>query len=188
MPILKFLPLWIGSNSIPFLWLIAGGLREFRVESIPYSRRRRCPKLDQTKFKSQLSFALVVALVKMSPFGCWLPLAQLLFVAHHQTPIHRQHRKSCAIQLSTSTPTKTTENNIDIDPVALEIVPLESVLNFRRALPGTNLPIYRCAAFDNASANDVVSLQSISTIVDLRNTDEIVKGSTHSRTITSSPQ
>ena len=127
----------------------------------------------------------------MSLFG-WLPVVQLLFVVHHQSPIHLHPRcRSCSVQLSTTT-TSTPTAPSTIDPAALEIVPLESVLNFRRALPGTNLPIYRCAAFDNASANDVVSLQSISTIIDLRNTDEIVKGTishhfSTSRTVTFLP-
>ena len=111
-------------------------------------------------------------------FGLLLPVAQLLFVVHHQTHIHPHPHRSCSVHLSSTIPiSAATHDNIDdIDPSLLEIVPLESVYNFRRALPGTNLPIYRSAAFDNASADDVVSLQSISTIIDLRNTDEIVKG------------
>ena len=114
----------------------------------------------------------------MSLFA-WLPIALLLFVVQHHSLLHSSRRRYCSVPLCTTITPSSTQNNIDIDPVALEIVPLESVLNFRRALPGTNLPIYRCAAFDNASANDVVSLQSISTIIDLRNTDEIVKGKYH---------
>ena len=106
------------------------------------------------------------------------------------TELRRYCFKSSKRRPTTTTTTPTAPSTVD--PVALEIVPLESVLNFRRALPGTNLPIYRCAAFDNASANDVVSLQSISTIIDLRNTDEIVKGTishhfSTSRTVTFLP-
>ena len=122
----------------------------------------------------------------MSLFA-WLPIALMLFVVQHHSLLHSSRRRYCSVPLCTTITPSNTQNNIDIDPVALEIVPLESVLNFRRALPGTNLPIYRCAAFDNASANDVVSLQSISTIIDLRNTDEIVKGITNHKSTTITP-
>ena len=41
-----------------------------------------------------------------------------------------------------------------IDLPALEVIEFEGILNFRSALPGTGLPIYRCAALDNATASD----------------------------------
>lgn len=40
----------------------------------------------------------------------------------------------------------------------LDIIEFEGVLNFRSALPGTGLPIYRCAALDNATSSDAVRL------------------------------
>lgn len=40
----------------------------------------------------------------------------------------------------------------------LEIIEFEGILNFRSALPGTGLPIYRCAALDNATASDTERL------------------------------
>ena len=47
-----------------------------------------------------------------------------------------------------------------IDLPALEIIEFEGILNFRSALPGTGLPIYRCAALDNATATDTRRLLS----------------------------
>ena len=61
-------------------------------------------------------------------------------------------------------------------PTDLEVVTLTSVANFRRALPGTNLPIYRAAALDYLTSTDVPTLHPVTTVIDLRNTDEIVKG------------
>jgi hypothetical protein len=61
-------------------------------------------------------------------------------------------------------------------PTDLEVVTLTSVANFRRALPGTNLPIYRAAALDYLTSTDVPTLLPVTTVIDLRNTDEIVKG------------
>ena len=40
----------------------------------------------------------------------------------------------------------------------LDIIEFEGVLNFRSALPGSGLPIYRCAALDNATSSDAVRL------------------------------
>lgn len=40
----------------------------------------------------------------------------------------------------------------------LEIIEFEGILNFRSALPGTGLPIYRCAALDNSTASDTERL------------------------------
>jgi hypothetical protein len=40
----------------------------------------------------------------------------------------------------------------------LDIVEFEGILNFRSALPGTGLPIFRCAALDNATSSDAVRL------------------------------
>ena len=40
----------------------------------------------------------------------------------------------------------------------LDIIEFEGILNFRSALPGTGLPIYRCAALDNATSSDAVRL------------------------------
>ena len=40
----------------------------------------------------------------------------------------------------------------------LDIIEFEGVLNFRSALPGTGLPIYRCAALDNVTSSDAVRL------------------------------
>ena len=40
----------------------------------------------------------------------------------------------------------------------LDVIEFEGVLNFRAALPGTGLPIYRCAALDNATFSDAVRL------------------------------
>lgn len=64
----------------------------------------------------------------------------------------------------------------DDDVAALEVVCLTSVANFRRALPGTGLPIYRAAALDYLTSADVPALRPVTTVIDLRNTDEIVKG------------
>lgn len=58
--------------------------------------------------------------------------------------------------------TKKKKNEVDcndrieefMDLPALEIIEFEGILNFRSALPGTGLPIYRCAALDNATASD----------------------------------
>lgn len=40
----------------------------------------------------------------------------------------------------------------------LDIIEFEGILNFRSALPGTGVPIYRCAALDNATSSDAVRL------------------------------
>ena len=48
---------------------------------------------------------------------------------------------------------------------ALEVVAFDSINNFRRALPGTSLPIYRCAALDRASPSDANRLDPLTTII-----------------------
>jgi hypothetical protein len=40
----------------------------------------------------------------------------------------------------------------------LELIEFDGILNFRSALPGTGLPIFRCAALDNATASDTQRL------------------------------
>lgn len=56
---------------------------------------------------------------------------------------------------------------------------LEQVYNFRQVFPSMNLPLYRSAALDNATSEDVrylLETTGIESIIDLRNVDEIVKG------------
>jgi hypothetical protein len=50
------------------------------------------------------------------------------------------------------------DEDCGLDLPLLEIVKFDAILNFRSALPGTGLPIYRCAALDNATAADTDKL------------------------------
>mmetsp|Transcript_20260 Transcript_20260/g.19577 ORF Transcript_20260/g.19577 Transcript_20260/m.19577 type:complete len:589 (+) Transcript_20260:317-2083(+) len=50
------------------------------------------------------------------------------------------------------------DEDCGLDLPFLEIVKFDAILNFRSALPGTGLPIYRCAALDNATAADTDKL------------------------------
>ena len=51
-----------------------------------------------------------------------------------------------------------------LDFPELEIIEFEGILNFRSALPGTGLPLYRCAALDNATASDTERLLNPETL------------------------
>jgi hypothetical protein len=83
-------------------------------------------------------------------------VAMLLFWCTSTSWQLHTHRPSCGspLHMSHSTP----------DP-ALEVVAFDSINNFRRALPGTSLPIYRCAALDNASPTDASRLDPLTTII-----------------------
>ena len=58
-----------------------------------------------------------------------------------------------------------------LDYPELEIIEFEGILNFRSALPGSGLPLYRCAALDNATASDTERLLNPETLNPTTNQD-----------------
>jgi hypothetical protein len=61
-------------------------------------------------------------------------------------------------------PITNSEREKFLDYPELEIVEFEGILNFRSALPGSGLPLYRCAALDNATASDTERLLNPETL------------------------
>lgn len=78
--------------------------------------------------------------------------------------IASQESRRTQSSASPITPVTNMERETFLDYPELEIIEFEGILNFRSALPGSGLPLYRCAALDNATASDTERLLNPETL------------------------